>query len=129
MAEREYLIAKSARALVGVEKGFLSPVKGIKGGFVTRRLPGLTSSGKRQLAAKKVAARERMLEAKAGSSIGPRKMFDADAYRKEQNAAAMAQRKASDARAVREAASRPKPSSDEMAHGVSSFGTRYYGSR
>jgi len=41
-----------------VEKGFLTPVKGIRGGFMTRRFPEMTSSGKRQIARNKAAKLE-----------------------------------------------------------------------
>ena len=49
----KYLVSKAFRDLDEVEKNFLTPVKGIRGGFMTRRFPEFTSSGKRQLAAKK----------------------------------------------------------------------------
>lgn len=88
-----------------ISKGLFTPVKGIRGGFVTRRFPGMTKSGKRQVAAQKKAKRDAATEQSKleyriamGPNYGKRPHTDTSAYYKEKNARAMAERKARDAR-------------------------------
>lgn len=91
----KYLVSKALRDLDEVEKSFLTPVKGIKGGFMTRRFPDFTSSGKRQLAAKKTRAVEGLADSRRGLGSTAPKPFDVNNFYRQKNAAAAAASRAS----------------------------------
>lgn len=90
MAEQDYTISKALRGLETIEKGILSPVKGIKGGFVTRRFPEMTKAGKKQIAAKRQArlAASAPYTPSALPSTGSSRPFDLNAHYKRKAATA-----------------------------------------